>query len=80
MTPTVRTNTTMRRKRGINLEFYQQPSGAGNEAQAPAGAARFGSGSPWLPVRRVPLLAGYPLYDLFPRPAAAREVMRCPVS
>ena len=80
MTPTARTNTTMRRKRGINLEFYQQPPGAGNEAQAPEGAARPGPGSPWLPVRRVSLLAGYPLYDLFPRPAVAREVMRCPVS
>ena len=29
---------------------------------------------------RLPLLAGYPLYDLFPRPAAAREVRRCPVN
>ena len=30
--------------------------------------------------REMPLLAGRPLHDLFPRPAAAREVMRCPVS
>ena len=80
MTPTVRTNTTMRRKRGINLEFYQQPSGAGNEAQAPAGAARFGSGSPWLPGAGRPYWQGIRCMTCFRALLRRGEVMRCPVS
>lgn len=80
MTPTAGTSMTRTRKRRENRELYREPSGACHAAQAQAGAARPDSGPPWLTVRRVPLLAGHPLCDLFPRPVGAREVRRWPVS
>ena len=70
MTPMGRTNTATRRKRRKRIEFHRQSTGAGNAAAATEGLSASLPGAEGYPVRRVPLLARHPLYDLFPGAAA----------